>query len=282
MKVTTPYLRILRPVQWLKNLMLYFPPFLGGALFTPGTVAKGFTPFMAFCLASSATYVLNDVLDRHQDSHHPLKKMRPIPAGDISVVSAGVYSIFLAASSFILSLNVSRSFAVFLIVYFLVSCSYSLKLKDIPIADIFAISSGFIIRLLAGGEAFDIVISEWLFLTVFLLAMFLSTGKRLGEKILLGKDATSHRKSLERYPAGFLDGTMHMTGASVLVTYTMYTLPHSPLVYSVPLCSYGLLRYIMMVKLGAGGDPTESLIRDPQLLVVGLTWAVLVGWSIYW
>ena len=136
--------------------------------------------------------------------------------------------------------------------------------------------------LMAGGEAFGVVISEWLFLTVFLLAMFLSTGKRLGEKIILGEEAGSHRKSLEGYPPGFLDGTMNLTGASVLVTYTMYALPHKPLVYSVPLCAYGLLRYILRVKSGAGGDPTESLVRDLQLLVVGLCWVVLVGWSIYW
>lgn len=282
MTSTLALVRIIRPTQWLKNLMLYFPPFLGGTLLVSGTVGKGVVPFAAFCLASSATYVLNDILDVEQDSLHPLKKKRPIPTGDISAGAAAFYSGLLATVAVILSLRVSATFALYLLLYFLVSCLYSIKFKDIPIADIFAISSGFVVRLLAGGEAFGMVISEWLFLTVFLLAMFLSTGKRMGEKIILGEGAGSHRKSLESYPQGFLEGMMYLTGASVLVTYTMYSMPHPPLVYSVPLCTYGLLRYILRVKSGAGGDPTESLIRDQQLLVVGLFWVIVVGWSIYW
>jgi hypothetical protein len=128
-----------------------------------------------------------------------------------------------------------------------------------------------------------IVVSEWLFLSVFLLSIFLSTGKRLGEKQLLGTMACNHRKVLAGYPEGFLEGTMYMTGASVLVTYSMYViLRHSPLLlYSVPLCSFGLLRYILRVQSGKGGDPTEALTRDVPLLMVGFAWAVLVGWGIY-
>ena len=149
--------------------------------------------------------------------------------------------------------------------------------------DIFCISACFLLRLEAGGSAFTIVISEWLFLSVFLLALFLSTGKRLSEKTCLGAAAVMHRKSLNAYPEGFLDGVMYMTGAAVLVTYTMYVISrHSTLlIYTVPLCSFGLLRYILRIRCGKGGDPTESLLKDVPLLIVGVVWAVMVGWGIY-
>ena len=139
------------------------------------------------------------------------------------------------------------------------------------------------LRLEAGGVAFTIDISEWLFLSVFLLALFLSTGKRLSEKIRLGTAAVKHRKTLNEYPEGFLEGVMYMTGAAVLVTYTMYVISrHSGmLLYTVPLCSFGLLRYILRIKSGMGGDPTESLLKDAPLLIVGALWTVMVGWGIY-
>jgi 4-hydroxybenzoate polyprenyltransferase len=149
--------------------------------------------------------------------------------------------------------------------------------------DIFCISAGFLLRLQAGGAAFNVVISEWLFLSVFLLSVFLSTGKRLAEKQRLGVAACHHRKALLAYPEGFLEGVLNMTGGAVLVTYTMYVISrHSALlVYTVPLCCFGLLRYILRVKTGKGGDPTESLTKDVPLLLVGMAWVVMVGWGIY-
>ena len=133
----------------------------------------------------------------------------------------------------------------------------------------------------AGGAVFGIVISDWLFLSVFLLAVFLATGKRLGEKQSLGADAGGHRKSLLGYPDGFLQGTMYMTGGAVLVTYTQYVIARHGMIYTVPLCCFGLLRFIMRVQSGQGGDPTESLLKDGTLFIVGLLWAVLIGWGVY-
>ena len=120
-------------------------------------------------------------------------------------------------------------------------------------------------------------------MSVFLLSVFLSTGKRLGKKQRLGDMAHHHRKTLVLYPNGFLEGALYLTGSAVLVTYTMYVISrHSPLLlYSVPLCCFGLLRYILRVQWGKGGDPTESLTRDVPLLMVGLTWVLVVGWGIY-
>src|SRR6266567_7661332 len=273
------YLKLLRPTQWLKNLMLLFPPFLGGTILTNGMNQKGITPIFSFCLASSSVYIFNDVMDFANDASHPTKKGRPIPSGAISKGSAGVASLVLCAAALVLSYQVSSSFFLLLIAYLAISAVYSIKLKELPIVDIFCISAGFLLRLQAGGEAFGIAISEWLFLSVFRLAVFLSTGKRLCEKQTLGMEAGNHRKSLQRYPDGFLEGVMYMTGSAVLVTYTMYVIAHHVLIYTVPLCAFGLLRYIFRVKSGLGGDPTDSLLKDGPLFTVGFLWAVMVGWG---
>ena len=276
-----PYLKLIRPSQWLKNLMLFFPPFLGGAILNPGVLTAAFLPLAAFCFTSSSTYVLNDILDARTDLNHPVKKLRPIPARKVSKINAACLAAVLLLAGIMLGFFVSGMFLAILISYFIVSSAYSLKLKQLPIIDLFCISAGFLLRLQAGGEAFGIKISEWLFLCVFLLAIFLSTGKRLHEKNMLGSTAVKHRQSLESYPEGFLEGTMYLTGATVLVCYTMYVISRHGPVYAVLLCTFGLLRYILRVKSGLGGDPTESLLRDFPLLVTGILWAVLVGWSIY-
>ena len=280
MKVVA-WLKLLRPTQWLKNLMLVFPPFLGGGILQHGMIGKMVIPISSFCLASSSVYIFNDILDSENDASHPVKKGRPIPSGAVSKKNAAGLSLVLCIAALILAYPVSFPFFLLLIAYLVISAVYSLKLKELPIVDIFCISAGFLFRLQAGGEAFGIVISEWLFLSVFLLAIFLSTGKRLCEKHILGGEAGNHRKSLLRYPDGFLDGVMHMTGGAVLVTYTIYVIDHHVLIYTVPLCVFGLLRYILRVKSGYGGDPTDSLLRDGPLFTVGFLWAVMLGWGIY-
>jgi decaprenyl-phosphate phosphoribosyltransferase len=276
-------LKLLRIRQWLKNLMLFFPPFLGGTFISDCLAPQAPLPFIAFCTTSSATYILNDLFDKENDRHHPDKRTRPLASGNVSAASALLFVAVLLICSVLIARHISSIFLLMLAAYFVVSLAYSAKLKDIVLVDIFCISAGFLLRLQAGGAAFNVPISEWLFLSVFLLSVFLSTGKRLAEKQRLGDVAHHHRKALVAYPKGFLEGTMYMTGSSVLVTYTMYVISrHSPLLlYSVPLCCFGLLRYILRVQSGKGGDPTESLTRDVPLLIVGVVWVGLVGWGIY-
>lgn len=274
-------LKLARPHQWLKNLMLFFPPFLSGTLLQPALLQQGGLPLVSFCLASSATYVFNDLLDADSDSHHPAKKGRPLASGEVSRPLAALYATLLAAGALSVGWLVPGNFLTYVGAYLLVNLCYSLWLKALPIVDIFCIAAGFVIRLQAGGEAFGVVISQWLFLSVFLLAVFLSTGKRLCEKEALAGDAGSHRKSLEGYPEGFLEMAMTLTGAAVLVTYTMYTIPRHELIYTVPLCTFGLLRYTLRVKGGGGGDPTDALLKDLPLFLTGLSWVTLIALAIY-
>ena len=275
------YLTMLRPTQWLKNLMLFFPPFLGGALLQPGVLQRGALPLLSFCLGSSASYILNDVLDRKNDLEHPRKKERPLPSGRVSLGMACALALVCLAASLTLAAAVSTLFLQILLAYLAVSACYSLKLKELPVVDLFCIAAGFLLRLEAGGAAFGIALSDWLFLSVFLLALFLATGKRLGEKQMLGEKAGGHRKALLSYPEGFLQGAMYMTGGAVLVTYTQYVIARHVMVFTVPLCCFGLLRFIMRVQSGQGGDPTESLLRDLPLFIVGVLWAAMIGWGLY-
>jgi 4-hydroxybenzoate polyprenyltransferase len=261
--------------------MLYFPPFLAGQILVSGVFVRGLAPFGVFCLVSSAGYILNDLLDRDRDVFHPSKRLRPVASGSITSARAVMYSVLLYISGLILSGFISPRFLLLLSAYAIISISYSLKLKTIPLVDIFCIAAGFLIRLQTGGEVFQVPISPWLFLTVLLLAVFLSTGKRLSELRSLGTMAGEHRASLTYYPPGFLDGTMYMTGGAVLVTYALYTLNRQTLIYSVPLCLLGLLRYMYRISSGKDGDPTDSLLKDLFLFVVGVLWVMMVVWSIY-
>jgi len=273
--------KLLRPQQWLKNLMLFFPPFLGGVLKQPGILGEGVVPFAAFCLASSFTYVLNDMVDRERDRLHPRKRYRPLASGEVSLLTARVLAVVLLTVAVGLALTVSKLFLAWLVAYTVLSVAYSFYLKHQPLLDIFAIASGFVFRLFAGGAVFGIVISDWLFLSVLLLALYLSAGKRLAEMETLGEVSGDHRRSLDGYPEGVLDGVMYISGAAVLVTYTMYVIVRHKLVYTVPLCCFGLFRYLMLAKKGEGGDPMDSLLKDPVMFMVGLAWVVIVGVTYY-
>ena len=276
------YLRLMRPVQWLKNLMLFFPPFLAGSLQQHLTL-HSIIPFAAFCAAASASYIFNDIGDISNDQAHPDKKCRPLASGRIRPHSAALLCGILLMLALLGAALTSTKFLYLLGTYLFVSFAYSLFLKNYPVIDIFCIASGFLLRLLAGGEAYAVIVSEWLFLCVFLLAIFLSTGKRLAEKCLLRDEARSHREVLTAYPEGVLDGFLYMSGSAVLVAYAMYVINrHSLLLlYTVPLCAFGLFRYILRVKSGKGGDPTESLTRDLPLLLIGLAWTVMMALGVY-
>lgn len=280
MKITAS-IRLFRPRQWLKNLMLFFPPFLSGALSHPGVMQKGLLPLLAFCCASSAGYIFNDLRDLEQDRHHLRKSLRPLASGEVARGAAfSLLGTLLIGALFAGSL-VSPTFLYFTLLYLLLSVAYSLYLKNLPIFDVFCISMGFVLRLYAGGEAFGVHVSDWLFLSVFLLSIFLSVGKRYSESRTLGEAAVEHRRALGSYPEGFLESAMYLSGATVLMTYAMYVITTPLLVYTVPLCMFGLLRYLLHIKAGGEGDPAEALLKDYPLLGTGILWVLLVGLSVY-
>ena len=276
------YLVILRPHQWLKNLMLLFPPFLGGTLLQFEDLAAFVLPLISFCCAASAVYIVNDILDLQQDRHHPLKRLRPIADGRITPPHALIYSLLLASLAIWTAVQVSRDFLIIVLLYLVISSAYSLRFKSLPVVEMFCVISGFLLRLQAGSVAYEVELSNWLILSVFLLALFLVSGKRLGEiRHTGGATAGLLRPVLEKYPSGFFEVSMGLSGAAVLVTYSLYLINYQGNIFLIPLCCFGLLSYLLRVLTGKGGDPTRALLKDPVLFIVGLLWFFLTSFTVY-
>jgi len=275
------YFSLFRPHHWVKNLLLLFPPFFGAKLLDPQVTAAILPSLVSFSLAASCGYILNDIWDRKYDILHVSKKYRPIASGEVSIVTASILAGLLYFSAMIVAGSVSTRFQGFVIIYLLTSCGYTMYFKNLVIADIFFVAFGFLLRVLAGGQAFDIRVTNWLFLTVFIVALFLATGKRLGELISLKEDAQKHRQSLNQYSPSFLEGILWFCASSALVTYALYTIENrSGMFYTVPLAAFGLIRYIYIVKDGKG-DPTDALLKDPPIMATGILWVAAIGNILY-
>ncbi len=276
-----PSIKLLRPQQWLKNIILLFPSFFNGTLTTDLSRISLMRAVISFCLISSAMYIFNDIADIKKDRQHPQKKYRPLAAGIISPFSALHIAAILVFLTYLTASSLSIIFLILLAAYIIISLLYTYFLKHIAILDIICVSAGFLIRLQAGGEATRIHISEWLFISVFLLAAFLSTGKRVYEKDSLGTRAVNHRQTLDLYPSGFLDGLMFITGTAVMITYSLYVITKPGLVYTVPVCFFALLRYTFLARNKVVGDPTEAILKDSPLFISSLLWAIMVAAVIY-
>ena len=276
------WFQLMRPHQWLKNLMLMFPPFLSGDLVQIDSFVILLLPILSFCLASSSVYIVNDIMDIEQDIRHPVKKNRPLPSGKINSSQVIAMAFILTLISCCIAAYISTYFLLILIAYLIVANAYSLRLKSIPLIEIFCVVTGFLLRLEAGGIAYQVRISEWLFLSVFLLALFLISGKRLSELMHAGGQAPELiRPVLAKYPDNFFQAAMYISGAAVLVTYTIYVIGHASNILLVPLCCFGLLQYTKRVLAGHGGDPSRALLKDHLLLAVGIAWIVIVSLDIY-
>jgi 4-hydroxybenzoate polyprenyltransferase len=178
--------------------------------------------------------------------------------------------------------NVSSRFEGFLIIYIFLALSYTYFFKNIPLLDIFIVAVLFLVRVLAGGEAFGVPVSGWLFLTVFIVSLFLAAGKRLGEMTLLGVDASKHRSILASYSPTFLEGVLWMCAAIAVVMYALYTIENRrELIYTVPMAVYGFFRYLYILKKFDTSDPTDMLFRDAQLLITGVVWLSTVAYIAY-
>ncbi|MBF0567021.1 MAG: decaprenyl-phosphate phosphoribosyltransferase, partial [Nitrospirae bacterium] len=266
------YIRLLRPRQWVKNLFVLAAPFFGGHLFRHSSLGLGLASLAAFSLCASSNYILNDIADRENDAFHPKKKLRPIAAGKISVVRAAMISVVALLSSLALAYWINKEFLYFLVAYFVMQIVYSAYFKKVALVDIFFISFGFVIRVLSGGAAFGVKVSNWLFVTMFMVSLVLAAGKRLGEMRLLSGEAALHRKSLCDVSEPYLNDVLTITSAASLIAYAMYTIEQfQDLAYTVPIVTFGLLRYLRLAK-NAKGDPTEALLEDRWLALTVVVW----------
>ena len=271
------YFALLRPKHWIKNIFLFAAPFFGGTLFSKTTLPVALPAFMAFSLCASAVYIFNDIQDIEHDRLHPKKKKRPIASGSISRNSALFFAFVLASLSFVISYGISTVFVCFILSYLAIQVLYSLYLKKVAVFDIFCIASGFVIRVLAGGSAFHVEVSRWLLLTMFMISLVLASGKRLAEARLLQEKAEEHRKSLDVYAISTLNEILMISSSGALIAYALYTVEqYRHLVYTVPVVTFGLFRYLLLSKKGVG-DPTDALTHDTWLVVTVILWLFMIG-----
>ncbi|MBI3814826.1 MAG: decaprenyl-phosphate phosphoribosyltransferase [Nitrospinae bacterium] len=277
----TSVVKLLRPSHWIKNILLFAPPFFGGSIFSAGVLKSSLPAFISFSFAASAIYIFNDIHDREADKNHPIKQRRPIASGEISAGASLIFSCILITLSILFSLFINTSFAYYIFSYLGLNILYTLRLRFLPIFDIFSISAGFIIRVMAGGEAFKVEVSNWLFLSVLFISILLASGKRLSEMSALKSNAHLHRKVLGEYPDGFLESLLWLTGAASLISYSLYTIEKGEdLFYTVILSAFGLIRYLYIVKMGKG-EPVDAILGDRVLLTTIALWVITVGYLRY-
>ncbi len=278
--VAYDYFVLLRPKQWTKNLLLFAGLLFSKNLFNPRLFFITVIAFIAFCLLSSACYIINDILDAEQDRKHPTKKLRPLAAKRIQVRQAIFGSLLLLSISLILSWYINVYFFVTSLGYLLLIFSYSYWLKHIVIFDVLAISAGFLLRAIAGAVVISVRISPWFFICTLLLSLFLALTKRRYEYVSLDNNGLDHRRVLEHYSIEFLDQLISIVTSSTIMAYSLYTFTTSTtgyLMLSVLFVIYGVFRYLYLVhKKDMGGSPEDVLLKDKPLIVNILLWIMFV------
>lgn len=286
-----PLIQSLRPEQWLKNGFVAAPWVFAGRVTDPDATLRTAVAVVAFCAASSATYIVNDLIDREADRSHPEKRRRPIASGAVSVavaVVAGTVALITAVAG---AVWIGGSFLLVLAGYLGLTTSYTLGLKRAVFVDVMVVAAGFVLRVVGGAVAIPVPVSRWLLLCAFLLALYLALGKRRAELVLLGADAGSHRVVLGHYTLPMVDQAISVVLGSTVLAYTLYTVADDTvakvgsewLMITVPVVLYGLFRYLYLLhRHELGGSPTRVLVTDRPLLACVVAWVVLSAAVITW
>lgn len=304
--------RTMRPRQWLKNLSVFSAPMFLGTLFLPKIFIRTFDAFLVFCLVSSGTYILNDIIDAKSDRQHPIKKNRPIASGKLSVYLAlAAVLIFWGGSLWYSFIHIGTFFSYSVIFYIIVQLFYSLYLRNIIILDSLTVATGFVIRVFAGGLASESSISSWLALATIALSLLLAFGKRRSEKTILAKHmaelgqkipSAQTRKTLMHYPDTLLDSMISTSASFCIITYALFTFQVSPqelnrdlyhllpsilrtpkwFMLTIPLVIYGVARYLYVIyEKEEGESPERVLLSDTPLLLTVVVWGLSVLTIVY-
>jgi len=282
-------IRALRPKQWTKNGVLLVPLLFAKGIFAQGLFVHALVAVASFSLLASGVYVVNDWFDREKDRLHPEKRKRPIAAGHLSGGAAVALVLLCWSAAAALGWWLSASFLGVLGGYLLLQVLYTGVLKRLVLLDIMAIAMGFILRVVAGAVAIDVVVSNWLFLCTLLGALFLGFAKRRAELSSL-EDASAHRANLAEYTVPLLDQMMSISASSSILAYGLYTVSKETidrvgsdhLKFTVPMAVYAVFRYLFLVhKRGAGGAPEKVLLTDVPMLVDIALFLLVAGWALY-
>ena len=274
---------LLRPVHWVKNLLVVAPAFFGGIVFSSfENFFIAFLSFFSFSLASSVGYIFNDLFDIDNDKNHPVKKNRPIASGRVIPGNALVLALFLLIVSIFIALKINNSFTIILLLYLVLTASYSLGLKNLVIIESLCIAGGFLLRIAGGGASSGLSVSGWLMLTTLFLSLLLAFGKRRSE-LNMSLENKTFRKVLAKYDKVFLDYMLVVFAASSIITYSIYLINTSMgfILITIPLACFGVVRYVYLARKKSKGDPIEALLKDYWLLACVIAWLIIKGLAIY-
>lgn len=286
-------LLLIRPQQWIKNGFVLIPMFFGGRLLNADDAIASVVTFFAFSCAASAIYCFNDIVDVDADRRHPVKCHRPIASGAVSVPTAYALMAVLALLSALLLFFLPQragETAGIVAFYFLLNMAYCIWLKRHAIIDVCTVAFGFVLRILAGGMACDVAVSNWLVLMTFLLALFLSFAKRRDDVLRMNETGEPPRRNTIRYNLTFVNQAITVTGTVTLVCYIMYTVSpevvsrfHAPYLYLTSIfVLVGLLRYMQLTVVDeVSGDPTKILLRDRFTQAIVVAWIMVFLLIIY-
>ena len=276
----TGLIKLMRPKQWVKNSFVLAPLLFSGQFTDLDNIPLVLFAVFLFCMASSATYIINDLHDKEHDRRHPKKsKARPLATGIVSVPAALILLTCLYAV-LVWGWFVAPKVVVVIAIYLVLNLAYTFVLKHQPVIDIFTIAIGFVLRVYAGAMALDVPVSSWMFITTLCIALYLAAVKRRQE---LSQSGTEGRKVLEKYSVSLVDRYAEMSATGALLFYSMFVMSAKPeLVITVPLVLFGLFRYWFVVETLDGGEsPTDALLTDWQLLLTVMLWVGICGWVLW-
>lgn len=302
-KVILQMIKIARPVHWVKNFALFAAIFLTGTLFEKGLLSHVIYAFIAFSLATSATYIFNDLMDAKRDRLHPTKKLRPIASKSLPL-SVAVFELSgLVLLSLLISSTLNHLFFLIIISYLIMQTFYSLGLKNAHVIDILIIATGFILRVYGGAVVIDAHLSVWFLLCVVSASLFLAAGKRRSEINLIEANDGGTRESLSKYSKELLDSYVTMFGNATWTSWSLYTFFESPkaslpfwlvlaelsrattidklMMLTIPVVIFGIMRYEALIFQGKSEAPEKLLLTDKSLITAIGLWVLLVYWILY-
>lgn len=287
------YIRLIRPHQWLKNLFVFLPLFFSGNMTNWNMLLATIYAAMSFAFISSSIYCLNDIIDVETDKQHPEKRNRPIAKGSVSLQEAYTLMILMCLLAygvlFLLGLN-GKSILV-ISIYFVLNILYCVNLKQIPLVDIFIVSSGFVLRIILGGLVCNIELSQWIILMTFLLSLFLAISKRLDDIRIYNEKKTLIRKNISHYNVEYIQLTLSIIASVTIVCYIMYTvdvdvvsrIDNHYLYLSSLLVILGVLRFLQIAIVEKQCcSPTKILMKDKFIQICIVTWGVFFLVLLYW
>jgi decaprenyl-phosphate phosphoribosyltransferase len=294
---------VARPIHWIKNVSIFAAVFLSGLLFEKGEFMLAFQAFIAFCFASSATYVINDIFDVGRDRLHPTKRFRAIASGNLPIPIAILEAIVLVLGALIISAGSNPLLSFLIVTYLVMQIFYSMGLKNIAVVDIVIIASGFVIRVYAGAFAVNAHLSVWFLLCVISVALFLASGKRRAELNLVGGPNPETRKSLGDYKKELLNSFVTMFASASWMSWALYTFFESPkatlpfwmalaevsrtttidklLMFTIPVTIFGIMRYESLIFENRTETPEKLLLTDKSLIISVAVWILIVYWVLY-